>query len=231
MFVYAYFLGGPAVSLAFQQQTYHAEVAENPISGEDITKVHAVRLVFLSAFCLLLMIYYFVDILHYLFTFSFFRSDGRRQPVIYTFLRGNEASAFEINSNNGIIRVRDPEVIDYEKNKQFVLTIQGQGLGVEDDLNAFTTCIIKVKNVNDNVPKFTQNMYIARVLEGLPKASLVTTVTAFDLDYEQSNDDITYEIIGGNVDEAFYMTTAQPGVILTNTVLDREIRYGFFNIY
>ena len=130
---------------------------------------------------------------------------------------------FEINSNNGIIRVRDPEVIDYEKNKQFVLTIQGQGLGVEDDLNAFTTCIIKVKNVNDNVPKFTQNMYIARVLEGLPKASLVTTVTAFDLDYEQSNDDITYEIIGGNVDEAFYMTTAQPGVILTNTVLDREI--------
>ena len=161
---------------------------------------------------------------HYLFTF-FFRSDGRRQPVIYTFLRGNEASAFEINSNNGIIRVRDPEVIDYEKNKQFVLTIQGQGLGVEDDLNAFTTCIIKVKNVNDNVPKFTQNMYIARVLEGLPKASLVTTVTAFDLDYEQSNDDITYEIIGGNVDEAFYMTTAQPGVILTNTVLDREIRF------
>ena len=58
MFVYTYFLGGPAVSLAFQQQTYHAEVAENPISGEDITKVHAVRLVFLSAFCLLLIIYY-----------------------------------------------------------------------------------------------------------------------------------------------------------------------------
>ena len=188
--------GGPAVSLTFQQQTYHAEVAENPNSGEDVTKVHAVR------------------------------SDGRRQRVIYTFLRGNEAGAFEINSNNGLIRVRDPEVIDYENHKQFLLTIQGQGLGDEDDLNAFTTCIIKIKNVNDNVPKFTQPLYIARVMEGLPKASLVTTVTAFDLDYEKSND-ITYEIVGGNVDEAFYMTTAQPGVILTNTVLDREIRDSY----
>ena len=93
-------------------------------------------------------------------------------------------------------------------------------------MNAFTTCIIKVKNVNDNVPKFTQTMYIARDMEGLQRTSLVTTVSAFDLDYEQSNE-ITYEIIGGNVDEAFFMTTAQPGVILTNTVLDREIRDSY----
>lgn len=186
--------GGPAITLTFQQATYHAELVENPTSGEDVAKVHAVR------------------------------SDGRRQRVIYTFLRGNEDGAFEINSNNGLIRVRDPEVIDFEKHKQFVLTIQGQGLGVEDDLTAYTTCIISVKNVNDNVPKFVQNTYWARVLEGMRKNTLVTTVTAFDMDYEQGEDDISYEIIGGNVDNAFYMTTAQPGVILTNAVLDREVR-------
>ena len=193
--VEVYIEGGPAVTLSFQQDTYHAEVLENPSSGEDVAKVHAVR------------------------------SDGRRQRVIYTFLRGNENGAFEINSNNGLIRVRDPEMIDYENQKTFTLTVQGQGLGLED-LNAYSTVIIKVKDVNDNVPKFTQEVYQARVQEGYRKNSVVTTVAAFDLDYEQSSD-ITYEIIGGNVDEAFYMTTAQPGVILTNAVLDREVRGSY----
>jgi protocadherin-16/23 len=182
--------GGPAVTLTFQQDTYHTELTENPISGEDVAQVRSVR------------------------------SDGRRQRVIYTFLRGNEDGAFEINSNNGLIRVRDPEVIDYELHKQFILTIQGQGLGAEDDLNAYTTCIVAIKDRNDNLPQFNQNLYKARVQEGLRKNSLVTTVKAFDLD----SDDITYEIIAGNVDDAFFMGTAQPGVILTNTVLDREIR-------
>ena len=189
--------GGPAVTLTFQQETYHAELSENPTSGEDVTKVHAVR------------------------------SDGRRQSVVYTFLRGNEDGAFEVNSNNGLIRVRDPEVIDYEKHKQFVLTIQGQGLGNEKDLTAYATCIISIKDLNDNNPRFVQDLYRARVLEGLKKNTLVTTVNAFDMDYEQSGAGITYEIIGGNVDDAFYMTTAQPGVILTNAVLDREVRDSY----
>ena len=130
-------------------------------------------------------------------------------------------------SNNGLIRVRDPEVIDYEKHKQFVLTIQGQRLGNEQDLTAYATCIISIKDVNDNTPRFVQSLYRARVLEGLKKNTLVTTVNAFDMDYEQSGDGITYEIIGGNVDDAFYMTTAQPGVILTNAVLDREVRDSY----
>ena len=80
------------------------------------------------------------------------RSDGRRQRVIYTFLHGNELGAFEINSNNGLIRVRDPEMIDYERNREFVLTIAGQGLG-EENLNAYAKCVIKVRNVNDNTPR------------------------------------------------------------------------------
>ena len=188
--------GGPAITLGFQQETYHAELIENPASGDDVAKVHAVR------------------------------SDGRRQSVVYTFLRGNEDGAFEINSNNGLIRVRDPEVIDFEKHGQFVLKIQGQGLGNEPDLTAYTTCIISIKDVNDNVPKFIQDVYTSRVLEGLKKSSVVTTLSAFDMDYEQSGD-ITYEIIRGNVDNAFYMTSAQPGVVLTNTVLDREVRDSY----
>lgn len=48
------------------------------------------------------------------------RSDGRRQRVIYNFLRGNDLGAFEINSNNGLIRVRDPDVVDYEAREELL---------------------------------------------------------------------------------------------------------------
>ena len=58
--------------------------------------------------------------------------------------------------------------------------------------------------------------------EGLGKDSIVLKVDAFDRD--RNNDGFTYEIIEGNVDGAFAMKTAQPGIIFTNTVLDREIR-------
>lgn len=114
--------GGPATKLDFQQDTYFADIEENPPSGADLIQVRAVR------------------------------SDGRRQRVIYTFLRGNDLGAFEINSNNGLIRVRDPEMIDFEQSKEFVLTIAGQGLG-EENLNAYAKCVIKVRNANDNTPR------------------------------------------------------------------------------
>ena len=201
--------GGPAVRLAFERDIYHAEIHENPESGTDISgcPVKAVR------------------------------SDGRRQNVIYSFVKGNELSAFEINSNNGLIRVRDPEMIDYESTRTFTLTVSGKGLGARDEqgLNAYTTCVISVKNGNDNAPRFGQDVYRANVMEGLSKESLVTRVVAFDLDrdrlgFQNKRDAITngrdflYEIIDGNVDGAFTMKTSSPGVLFTNTVLDREIR-------
>ena len=201
--------GGPAVSLSFERDVYHAELQENPESGTDISgcPVKAVR------------------------------SDGRRQNVIYSFVKGNELSAFEINSNNGLIRVRDPEMIDYEKTKTFTLTVSGKGLGARDELglNAYTTCVVSVRNVNDNPPSFGQDIYRATVMEGLDKESIVTRVVAFDLDRDRLDlqkkrdaiinvGDFLYEIIEGNVDGAFTMKTSAPGVLFTNTVLDREIR-------
>ena len=136
-----------------------------------------------------------------------------------------------------MIRVRDPEMIDYEKKRYFTLTVSGKGLGARDELglNAYTTCVVSVRNVNDNPPRFGQDVYRANVMEGLDKESIVTRVVAFDLDRDRldfqnkrdaivNGGDFLYEIIDGNVDGAFTMKTSAPGVLFTNTVLDREIR-------
>ena len=195
--------GGPAVTLAFQERVYKASVRENPPSGHDLTQVRAVR------------------------------SDGRRQRVIYTFLRGHESGAFEINSNNGLIRVRDPELIDFESSDgaHFNLTISARGLG-GDGLAAYTTCVVSVEDVNDHAPKFSKDSYEAWVREAGPKGAMVVSVVAMDLDGGGGGEgEITYEIIDGNVDGAFVMSPAASssssvptGTILTNTVLDREIK-------
>ena len=140
---------------------------------------------------------------------------------------GNELGGFEINSNNGLIRVRDGEVVDYELQTEFVLTVSGRGLGAEDGvLNvAYATVIAKVTNTNDNPPRFSQESYAIDVEEGIARESVVLKVEAFDPD--TGLDGFVFEIIDGNVDGAFTMKTAQPGVIFTNTVLDREIRDSY----
>ena len=155
------------------------------------------------------------------------RSDGRRQRVIYTFLRGHESGAFEINSNNGLIRVRDPELIDFESGgASFNLTISARGLG-DAGLAAYATCVVSVEDVNDHAPKFSKDSYEAWVREAGPKGAVVVAAVAMDLD-GGADGEITYEIIEGNVDGAFVMSPASssavPGTILTNTVLDREIK-------
>jgi len=60
-------------------------------------------------------------------------------------MRGNDLGAFEINSNNGLIRVRDPELIDFEKYKQFVLTVAGQGMYFRDPMS---NCLILFRITN-----------------------------------------------------------------------------------
>ena len=133
----------PGVKLNFQQSVYTATVNEDDKVGTDIVQVQAVR------------------------------SDGRIQRVIYTFGQGNSKDIFEINSNNGLIRLKKPELIDYESVKEHKLTVIGHAAG-QEQLYAYADCVIKILDVNDNEPRFTQDVYFARAWEGNNKGTFVT---------------------------------------------------------
>ena len=182
----------PNVQLNFQQKIYNGQVEELASIGQDIVQVQAVR------------------------------SDARKQRVSYTFGRGNEDGTFEINSNNGLIRLAQPEHIDFEAKRQFNLTIIGQAAGHEN-LYAYTQCIISVRDRNDNKPRFTQKVYFARAWEGNNKGTFVTQVMAVDADSIE-NERLYYQIVEGNHDGAFAIEQQYSGIIKTNIVLDREIR-------
>uniref|UniRef100_A0A8C3MA62 Uncharacterized protein n=1 Tax=Geospiza parvula TaxID=87175 RepID=A0A8C3MA62_GEOPR len=75
---------------------------------------------------------------------------------------------------------------------------------------------IVILDVNDNAPKFTQEVYIGKVLENMPEGSVVLTVLATDPD-AGVNGDITYQLSQavGQSDSAFVIDPITGEIKLT----------------
>lgn len=133
------------VTLRFQNATYSIQLPENAPVGKDVIQVSAVR------------------------------SDGRRQRVSYSFGSGNEDNTFEINSNNGLIRVRDHKHLDFESMPRLRLLVVAQAEG-SLPLYGYATVWVDLLDQNDNAPRFTQEQYTAAVWEGNNKGTFVMQV-------------------------------------------------------
>lgn len=181
-------------TLNFQNATYNVTIEENMEYGKDVLQLTAVR------------------------------SDGRRQKIIYEIGNGNDRYAFEIDPNSGVIRVNNSVNLDYESypgpRRQLVVVARTEGAPV---LYGYCDVIINLLDQNDHAPRFTQQQYIANVLEGNTKGEFVVQLAATDSD-RGANARILYHIVDGNHDNAFIIEPAFSGSVKTNIVLDREIR-------
>ncbi|XP_060803701.1 protein dachsous [Amyelois transitella] len=181
-------------TLNFQNSTYNVTIEENMPYGKHVLHVTAVR------------------------------SDGRRQRIIYEIGSGNDQYAFEIDSNTGVIRVNDSANLDYESypgpKRHLVVVARTEGSPV---LYGYCDVTINLLDQNDHAPRFTQQQYIANVLEGNAKGEFVVQLAAKDGD-RGVNARILYHIVDGNHDNAFIIEPAFSGSVKTNIVLDREIR-------
>ncbi|XP_037070379.1 protein dachsous-like [Pollicipes pollicipes] len=182
-------------TLRFQNNTYRVGVPENEPTGSDVIQVTAVR------------------------------SDGRRQRITYSFGSGNEDNTFEINANNGLIRVRDPQRLDFEAARQLRLVVVAQAEGTTP-LYGYAVVFVELVDQNDNKPRFTQDEYISAVWEGNSKGTFVVQVSATDAD-TGANANVVYSIVEGNLDNAFVIEAPFSGIVKTNIVLDREIRDAY----
>lgn len=179
--------------LSFQNESYTIIIAENSPYGQRILQLNA------------------------------YRSDGRRQQIAYSIERGNEDDSFSIDSKTGEIIVNRSDQLDYEKRNEIKLIAAARTDGLSSPLFAYTTVIVKLQDVNDNAPRFTQRRYEAAVAEGDGKGTFVANVLASDID-EGTNSGVLYHIVDGNHDNAFVIEPAFSGTVKTNIVLDREIR-------
>lgn len=178
--------------LRFQNSTYHVSISENTEQFRDVLQVTAIR------------------------------SDGRRQKIVYSIGMGNEENIFVIDSETGIIQVRDPKYLDYELHKSISLIIEAKTES-GNVRHGYCEVVVDLIDQNDNAPKFTQHQYTASVWEGKNKGSFVLQVVAFDADQDR-NSRVLYHIVDGNHDNAFLIEPVFSGILKTNIVLDREIR-------
>ncbi|XP_062983238.1 protocadherin Fat 3 isoform X3 [Elgaria multicarinata webbii] len=147
---------------------------------------------------------------------------GTNAEITYIIRSGNEKGKFRINSKTGSISVIEP--LDYETCKDFFLVVEAQD-GGSPALSAVTTVNINVTDVNDNAPRFSQEVYSAVISEDASVGDSLITLIAEDLD-SPPNGQIHFSIINGDRNNEFSIDPSL-GLIKVKKRLDRERVSGY----
>ncbi|XP_042594059.1 cadherin-related family member 2-like [Cyprinus carpio] len=152
--------------------------------------------------------------------------DQRQNNKFNLRLEGPDKDAFAVSPNTGVgessvqVIIKDPFAVDYEKKK--VMSIQ---IIAEDDSADFistASVIINIIDVNDNFPKFEENVYEFSVEENCTDGTVVGTITATDKD-ALDNDGLTYKLMPENMQDLFDVIPDSGTIFVKNgQLLDRE---------
>ncbi|NXU89509.1 PCD12 protein, partial [Xiphorhynchus elegans] len=131
-------------------------------------------------------------------------------------------STFSIDARTGSIILMHP--LDYEETHTYELDVQARDLGA-NPIPAHCKVLVKVLDVNDNAPDVhvTWAMRVPVLSEALPKDSFVALVTASDPD-SGSNGQVLCSLSQGDEHFRLKRTNSHSYVLMTNAVLDRELR-------
>lgn len=145
-----------------------------------------------------------------------FGDDGK---VYYLLVGSSNDKGFNINSETGMIRVS--RNLDRETQSRVVLTVMAKNFGsIHGNDTDEAQVIVSIQDGNDP-PEFLQPRYEASVAEDVPIGRRVIGVEAIDKDVRIQNNQFSYSIIGGNVDQTFKIDP-RSGYIETMKMLDRE---------
>nr|XP_022919754.1 fat-like cadherin-related tumor suppressor homolog isoform X3 [Onthophagus taurus] len=150
------------------------------------------------------------------------KDTGVNAEVYYSIMGGNEHRKFSIHNKTGVITLI--EMLDYERAKDYFLTIQAIDGGIPP-LSNVATVNITVTDCNDNAPVFAQVSYNEKIIENATIGDKVLQVTATDLD-SGDNGRVSYSIIRGD-QEGKFAIDENTGLVTVANKLDREIVSGY----
>ncbi|XP_044062276.1 cadherin-related family member 2 isoform X3 [Siniperca chuatsi] len=144
-------------------------------------------------------------------------------------LRGDDKDVFSVEPpstmSDSIVQllVKQPQKLDFEEKQQMVLEVIATDQE-EPSFQSTATVTIKIKDTNDNSPKFPQDTYKLNVAEHSPVGTIVANITAKDPDtMDQGN--ITYSLLPESILLYFDVEPHTGTIYVKNeTLLDREIR-------
>ncbi|XP_028656704.2 protocadherin Fat 4 [Erpetoichthys calabaricus] len=146
--------------------------------------------------------------------------EGLNGCLQYKIVKGSK-NIFAINSRTGIITLI--QSLDFEKCPSHHLEISAHDFGWKAK-SSVVNVTIQVLDVNDNVPVFDTEQFIALIPENSPVGSKVIQLIATDLDSDR-NAQIHYSLLQGNTE--LFAIDSVTGVLVTLEVFDFELQQTF----
>ncbi len=144
------------------------------------------------------------------------RDEGRNGNVVYS-MESQRDEKLTINSETG--EIRTTVMIDYEQIHSLKLKVKASDKGVSPIITV-AQIVVKINDVNDNAPQFSQRMYSCTLMKKAKPGTIVIQVQAFDAD-SQRNGMVTYRL-KTNLDGLFTIE-ARTGTISTTRTTDHRI--------
>ena len=143
---------------------------------------------------------------------------GSNAEVVYSIQ--NDFNLFAINSSSGSISLN--AMLDYETRNRFNFSVVARDSGSPPRTSS-AEVIVNVVNVDETPPTFLGPCDI-EVFENVPPNTAIILCRAVDFDdvTNMSGNAIMYDIIGGNFDNTFRISST--GDIITQRAVDREER-------
>ncbi|XP_061596681.1 protocadherin-16-like [Cololabis saira] len=143
--------------------------------------------------------------------------DGSRRGISYSIFSGNKRQAFTISSSTGEIWVESSRGLDFEDSPRLRLVVKAETV----TSTSFTAINLVLQDVNDNLPRFQLQNYVAYMREAQGYETPIIKVVAEDVD-QGSNGQVTYSIQSSGMSGLFRINPAT-GSITTAAIMDREI--------
>uniref|UniRef100_A0A8C5CWB2 Cadherin 6 n=1 Tax=Gadus morhua TaxID=8049 RepID=A0A8C5CWB2_GADMO len=150
------------------------------------------------------------------------RGDGSARYV----LTGEGAgSLFRIDEKSGDIHAT--KRLDREEKAYYILRAKAVDRFTNEALEGESEFVIKIHDINDNEPRFTKDLYMARVPEMSDMGTSVIQVTATDADDSTYGNSakVVYSILEG---QPYFSVDAETGLVKTALPgMDRELKENY----
>ncbi|XP_023258330.1 protocadherin-16-like [Seriola lalandi dorsalis] len=143
--------------------------------------------------------------------------DGTRKGISYSLFSGNRKQAFSISSSTGEIWVQSSKGLDFEDTPRLRLVVKAETMSS----TSFMAFNLILQDVNDNLPRFQLQNYVAYMREAQGYEMPIIQVVAEDVDQGQ-NGQVTYSIQSSGMSGLFKIDP-MTGSITTAAIMDREI--------
>ncbi|CAL8349145.1 unnamed protein product [Arctogadus glacialis] len=143
--------------------------------------------------------------------------DGSRMGITYSIFSGNKMQFFGINPTSGEIWVQNSEVLDFEETPRLRLVVKAETAAS----SSYMAVHLIIQDVNDNLPRFQLQNYVAYIREAQGYDFPIIQVFANDLDQGQ-NGQVSYSLRSSSMSSLFKIDPVT-GSVSTAAIMDREI--------